>query len=250
MNLIGTILVYAGLAACFLGVVSLLKPLAFLGIVSRRYGLSVLGCGIVLFLIGETLPVSETQIQAQQTKLDEYVPVNQFEEFHSILVHAPRERVFKAMQEVSADEISLFRALTWIRRLGQSGQESVLNAPPHQALLAVALRTGFMKLAEDQDREIVLGTLVVRPPQWRPSKPPSAIDFKELRAAGFAVAAINFRIQDETGGFSLLTTETRAYATDASARRRFAAYWRVIYPGSALIRVMWLRAIRHRAEAK
>ena len=26
-------------------------------------------------------------------------------------------------------------------------------------------------------------------------------------------------------------------------RRRFAGYWRVIYPGSALIRRMWLRAI-------
>jgi hypothetical protein len=90
--------------------------------------------------------------------------------------------------------------------------------------------------------------LVVRPPQWRPNKRPTAGDFKELRAAGFAVAAINFRIQDEIGGFSLLTTETRACATDVSARRKFAAYWRVIYPGSALIRVMWLRAIRHRAE--
>jgi hypothetical protein len=248
MNLIGTILVYGGLAASFLGAVSLLKPLTFVGIVRRRYGLLVLACGIVVFVIGEALPVGETQIQARQTELDEYLPVYQFQEFHSILVHAPRERVFKAIQEVSAEEISLFRTLTWARRFGQSGQESVLNAPPHQPLLAVALRTGFMKLAEDQDREIVLGTLVIRPPQWRPSKPPTADDFKELRAAGFAVAAINFRIQDDIGSFSLLTTETRAYATDAPARRRFAAYWRVIYPGSALIRVMWLRAIRHRAE--
>jgi hypothetical protein len=248
MNLIGAILVYAGLAASFLGAVSLLKPLTFLGIVRRRYGLLVLACGIVVFVIGEALPVGETQIQAQQTELDKYVPVYQFAEFHSILVRAPRERVFKAIQEVSADEISLFRALTWIRRLGQSGQESILNAPPHQPLLAVALRTGFMKLAEDQDREIVLGTLVVRPPQWRPNERPMPDDFKKLRAAGFAVAAINFRIQDEIDGFSLLTTETRAYATDASARRKFAAYWRVIYPGSALIRVMWLRAIKQRAE--
>jgi hypothetical protein len=47
-----------------------------------------------------------------------------------------------------------------------------------------------------------------------------------------------------------LTTETRIYATDTSARKKFAAYWRVIYPGSALIRVMWLRAIRGRAEQR
>jgi hypothetical protein len=38
------------------------------------------------------------------------------------------------------------------------------------------------------------------------------------------------------------------HATDDSARRKFARYWRVIYPGSALIRRMWLRAIKLRAE--
>jgi hypothetical protein len=54
---------------------------------------------------------------------------------------------------------------------------------------------------------------------------------------------------DEGGGWTRLTTETRVYATDASSRRRFAGYWRVIYPGSALIRRMWLRAVRERAEA-
>jgi hypothetical protein len=37
------------------------------------------------------------------------------------------------------------------------------------------------------------------------------------------------------------------FASSPSARRRFAAYWRVIYPGSAIIRRMWLRAIEHRA---
>ena len=42
---------------------------------------------------------------------------------------------------------------------------------------------------------------------------------------------------------------TRVCAADPQAVRAFAAYWRVIYPGSALIRIMWLRAIRLRAEA-
>jgi hypothetical protein len=46
-----------------------------------------------------------------------------------------------------------------------------------------------------------------------------------------------------------LTTETRVYAAGAKAVRGFAAYWRMIYPGSSLIRRMWLRAIKLRAEA-
>jgi hypothetical protein len=44
-------------------------------------------------------------------------------------------------------------------------------------------------------------------------------------------------------------SETRVHTTDAAAERRFAAYWRLIYPGSAFIRRMWLEAIRQRAES-
>jgi hypothetical protein len=59
---------------------------------------------------------------------------------------------------------------------------------------------------------------------------------------------MNFLIRPDESGGCLLTTETRVWATDASSKRRFAAYWRIIYPGSALIRQMWLRAIKKRAE--
>src|SRR6267154_2029114 len=63
---------------------------------------------------------------------------------------------------------------------------------------------------------------------------------------GFASATMNFRLEDAGTTACTLTTESRVYATDASTRRRFALYWRAIYPGSALIRRMWLRAIARR----
>lgn len=65
--------------------------------------------------------------------------------------------------------------------------------------------------------------------------------------AGFALAAINYRVTDAGRGTSFVSAETRVYAADP-ARRKFACYWRVIYPGSALIRRMWLRAIKRLAE--
>src|SRR5439155_2417660 len=73
-------------------------------------------------------------------------------------------------------------------------------------------------------------------------------DFAEFARPGFCKAAMNFRLRDEGGGWVRLTTETRVLALDASARRRFAAYWRVISPGSAFIRRMWLDAVKRRAE--
>jgi len=87
------------------------------------------------------------------------------------------------------------------------------------------------------------------PRGWRPKRRPTPEDFKALREPGFAIAAMNFLVEDAGSGACIVTTETRIYATDASARRRFARYWRVIYPGSALIRRMWLRAVKRRAEA-
>ena len=44
-------------------------------------------------------------------------------------------------------------------------------------------------------------------------------------------------------------TETRIQPTDARAARAFGLYWLVVYPGSALIRREWLRAVRRKAEA-
>ena len=248
MNLIGTILVYAALAAMLLGGVSMIRPLKFMGIASRPRGIVVLLCGVVVFLIGVNLPASEKKIAARTTILDDFVPAYQFAEFHTIRVKAPRERVYQAIREVPANEITLFRTLTWIRHLGRRGPEGILKAPEKMPLLDVATHTSFMLLAEEPDREIVLGTLVGAPKGWRPKKDPTPDDFKALHEPGFALGAINFRVEDTANGETLLTTETRIYATDASARKNFAAYWRVIYPGSALIRVMWLRAIRRRAE--
>ena len=96
--------------------------------------------------------------------------------------------------------------------------------------------------------QIVLGTLVAAPKGTRLKKDPTPDDFKSLHAPGFALAAMNFRLEGSVKGETLVTTETRVYATDAPTRRGFAGYWRVIYPGSALIRRMWLRAIKQRAE--
>lgn len=75
---------------------------------------------------------------------------------------------------------------------------------------------------------------------------------RETRSAapGFALAAMNFELEDDGPGACRVTTETRVHATDARSRRLFATYWRTIYPGSALIRRLWLRAVRLRAEGR
>lgn len=173
------------------------------------------------------------------------MPVWHFRERHSIRISAPPARVFAAIKEVRAKEIFFFNVLVWIRRGGRNGPESILNPGATAPLLDVATRSGFIYLADDAPRELVIGTVVIAPAGPRRTLTPETL--KTPPAPGFAVGAVNFLVTPEGPNASLVSTETRVFANSPSARRRFARYWRVIYPGSALIRVMWLRAVRRRA---
>jgi hypothetical protein len=246
--MLGVVLVYAGLVSAFIGAVATLWPPRFLGLSSRRRGAALFALGVLFVVAGWALPAPEMRAASPGSRLDEFIPVWQFSEFHTTRVKAPPERVFRAIHEVTADEILFFRALVWIRRFGRPGPESILNAPERKPILEVATGTTFLQLAEEPNRELVVGTLVVAPRgAVIGERTPAA--FKALERPGFAKAAMNFRVEVDGTGGSILSTETRVYATDEASKRRFAAYWRVIYPGSALIRRMWLRAIVRRAEA-
>jgi hypothetical protein len=61
---------------------------------------------------------------------------------------------------------------------------------------------------------------------------------------------MNFLVRPDDHGGSTISTETRIYANNRSTLRRFTIYWRIIHPGSDIIRRMWLRAIKQRAEGE
>lgn len=208
----------------------------------------------VMFLLGAAAAyaISWSMPRAQASRaqhgIDEFAPLYHFREQHEITIAAPAARVFDAVRTVPANEIALFETFTWIRRFGQPGQESIMNAPEHQPILDVATKTGFLLLHDRPPHEVVVGVVVVAPPGTRRPQEFGAADFKQLTLPGFAKATMNFRIEEAGAGASRLITETRVFATDRTALRRFTPYWRIVFPGSAILRVTWLRAIKARAE--
>lgn len=240
----GTVFVYSGLFLALVGVVAAIHPVRRLHLGTRRRAAVVFATGIVLIMLAWRLPVREMR-STRHTRLDEILPRYQFAEHHERHIDANPTRVWRALLEVKASDIRFFRTLTTIRRLGRPGPESILLAPERTPILDVALRTTFVRLAEEPERELVVGTTVIAPPGAAVPRTPNA--YREA-APGFAVAAMNFRIEPDGQGGSLLTTETRVFAADPATRRRFARYWSVIYPGSALIRREWLRAVQKGAE--
>lgn len=234
------------LALTLVGLVSLVRPLRFLGIRTRRAATLAAALGVVVLAIALSLPVSPPRLQGPPMAIDEVTPTYQFGESHEIRIEAPPERVLEAARAVTAREIRLFLLLTWLRspRWPGRGQASILHPDADQPLLDVALRTSFVMLREDPGREIVFGTVVCCGPRVPPR---TAEEFHALEGS-LARAVMNFHVEAAGDGTSRLVTETRVAASDAHARRAFARYWRIIYPGSALIRRMWLRAIKARAE--
>ena len=241
----GSLPVYSGAILALVGLVLVLKPAAWLRVRTRRRALLVAGAGALLTLIGLLLPVSEHRVNRAETQLDRFAPAWQFREVHSLRIAAPPTRVYEAIQRVRADEIFLFRALTWVRRGGRALPPSILAAGSRESLIDVATRGGFVRLADSVPHELVIGTVVMAPAGTRETLTPQV--FQQALPPGFALATMNFLVTADGTDGSVVVTETRVFANSPATQRRFAAYWRVIYPGSAIIRRMWLRAIRHRA---
>lgn len=244
--MLGIAMIDAGLLCVFVGAICVCKPIRLIRIRSRSRAAILALCGVLAIVAGGALPVYETRVPDIRTHLDELTPVYQFHELHSAAVSAPCASVYEAVKTVEPDEILGFRTLTWIRRFGRRGGVNILHPPAHQPILQTALRTGFVPLVDDPEREVVVG-LVMSPLRmgWRPTPE----EFRKADGPLLVKATMNFRMDPIDANHCTLTTETRMYGTDKEALKLVAMYWRVIYPGSAFIRRMWLRGIRKRAES-
>ena len=248
--MLDSVLVYLGFATIFVGALSILWPLRFLRIRTRARGALVAATGLLIVTAVLALPAETKTVSIPTTKLDEWMPTWQFDEAHSIHVNAPPEKVFAAVHAVRADEIFLFRTLIAIRRCGKPGPESIMNAPENKPLLDVATQTTFIYLADESPRELVVGTVISAPPKARASGKLTPDLFHKTLPPGVALATMNFLVTSDDHGGSTITSVTRVYANSPSVVRRFAIYWRIIHPGSDIIRRTWLRAIKRRAEAR
>jgi hypothetical protein len=160
---------------------------------------------------------------------------------HSTSISAPPEAVLAAVRDVTAREVPLLVVLMALRAGPRARRLSAVGT-----ILSGFERAGFVPLRDGPEGLVYGGVGRF----WRPSgglRRVEASDFATFDEPGFAKAAFSFELEPQ-GERTLLTTETRVLATDEGARRGFRRYWRLIYPGSAAIRIAWLRAIRRRAE--
>jgi hypothetical protein len=180
--------------------------------------------------------------------LDRFMPTYEVVERHHVRVRAPAEITLAAACEMDFQKSPLVQAIFTSRELVLGSTADSTIRP--KGLIALTKSFGWGVLAETTGREIVMGA-VAQP--WKATVvfralPPEA--FADFHEPGYVKIAWTLRADPVSEQESIFRTETRAVATDASARSRFRRYWALMSPGIIVIRHAMLGSLRADAERR
>ena len=180
--------------------------------------------------------------------LDRFMPVYDIVERHSIQVGAPADVTFGAACEVDLLESPLARAIFKGRELIMRSKPD--DTPRPRGVLALTTSIGWGVLAMVPGREVVVGA-VTKP--WEADvvfRPLPADEFASFNEPGYVKIAWALRADPLGATRSIFRTETRALATNASARTKFRRYWSLLSPGIIAIRWAALQPVKAEAERR
>jgi hypothetical protein len=192
----------------------------------------------------------DRQGDGAMTLLDDWMPAFDVSARHSLDVRASPARVYAIARTVPLGTPLLVRVLMGLRAIPTLAARALSRGQRPALQAGRANGPGglpFTLLAEEPGAEFVLG-LAGR--FWTPAGgivESDADTFRSPPRPGLAHATWNFRIAPRPNGCCVMT-ETRVLCADEATRASFLRYWRVVRPGSGLIRRSILREIRRRAE--
>jgi hypothetical protein len=238
-------LAYTGIVLALWGLANLVLPFRFLGVRKRALGALVLAGGVALTFAALSWPASMVRVTQPRTRLDDVMPEYQFYERHSARIHARPEQVMQSVRQSTFGDMKSLVTLLKIRaaalRIHETG-----DSLHDKRVLDAFLESGYLFGGSDQ--EVVMAGAWNARAKRRPDVR-TLQDFADYREQGAIKMAYDFIVEDAGGGWSTITTETRVLALDDLTRRGMGRYWRLIVPGSGLLRRQWLEGIKKRAES-
>jgi hypothetical protein len=178
--------------------------------------------------------------------LDRFMPVYDIVERHGIRVAAPAAVTLEAARRVDLQSSWIANGIFRAREIALGAAPDVRRRP--RGLLEETRALGWGVLAEVPEHEVVVGA-VTKP--WEANVTFRALppgEFAAFADPGFVKIAWTIRADPAGDTSSIFRTETRAVATDATARRLFRRYWSLLSPGIIIIRWMLLRPVKRLAE--
>lgn len=179
--------------------------------------------------------------------LDSLMPVYDVGDRHRIAVGASADVTLAAAREIDLNDSPIARVVFKARQLLARGKPDVADRP--RGLVEGMKSIGWGVLAESE-HEIVMGA-VTKP--WEPEpvfRPLPPDEFTAFADPDHVKIVWTLRADPQPDGSSVFRTETRAVATDATARRKFRLYWAFLSPGIILIRVAMLPVVKAEAERR
>ncbi|MUO82227.1 hypothetical protein GOZ78_23980 [Agrobacterium vitis] len=182
------------------------------------------------------------------TLLATYLPDYSFREVHSCTIAASTDTVISAAADYTPEADPIFRTMIGLREVPMRLAGFLKGT---QAQLPQSFGMHNFELLERRDGSELAYGLVGR--FWRfdfglvPIVDGSA--FLRFDAPGVAKLALGFSAERQENGTTRLVTETRIFCPDRATWLKFAPYWYLIYPASALIRRRVLAAIKKSSEA-
>lgn len=180
--------------------------------------------------------------------LDQFMPSFDVVERHHIRVDAPAHLTFAVAQELKVGQLLIVRIIMKGRELLLGARPD--NRPRPQSLLPQMLSLGWGVLSALPDHEVVVGA-VTRP--WEPNvtfRAVPAAKFAEFCEPDYVKIAWTLRADPISSSESIFRSETRAVATDLTARRKFRRYWSFLSPGITAIRWALLWPVKREAERR
>lgn len=190
--------------------------------------------------------------------LDEIAPAADAELAVTVVVDAPPGHVYDCALRSDFAEMPkhdpLLRGLYTVRSLPDRIAAHLRcaeqqGAPASARLADLATEDAeWVRLAERPGEELVAGAIARLDgfeTVWRRTDAGEYVGFSE---PGWVKLLMSINVRPYGLERTLLTYETRAVATDDSARRTFARYWKVFRPGIHVVMARSLRAIKSAAE--
>lgn len=244
---------WIGVILTVIGIISLIHPLVFLFVLNRIIAAFVIIVGILICFISLFYPIKLNHSLTDNQKIDGLLPDYAFNEFHEVCINASIEKVQQVLKVAGVKDIPVAHLLMKIRGIADEDVDLSDRASNNQVGAETISTPDFNFFVVSPDEWItvmILKSVIISNNADKPAPPEISTleQFKVFNEPGYVKVAVNFRFIGKGNDETILTTETRNNGITLKDSRVFGFYWRIIYPGSAIIRRVWLDTIKKRAQ--
>jgi uncharacterized protein YndB with AHSA1/START domain len=182
--------------------------------------------------------------------LDRFLANPEVDEYHQLEVRAPAAITLAAAKELDLQTSPIVKGIFWLRAIPTLLRGEPFRPQGSKGLVADTLAQGWGVLAEEPDREIVIGAYTQPWHERVIFRPLPPEDFAGFDQPGYVKIVWTLAVKPLEPDRSLLVTRTRAIATDPQSRKRFRRYWAPMSAGIILIRFAGLPLMRKEAERR